>query len=383
MSVFRKYLILTPYFPTENNHVGSYIYDQAKAVEKLSKFDVEVIKLVGPFSKEEDYFLDGLKVHIFKVIDIPFFILPGFFNTLNSNRICSFISERFLSIDLAIVHAHVCYPSVFLANALSSRYDIKTIIQHHGIDALQLLNGRFPIITKIQNSILRRVFIKQLNNIDLNVSVSKLVEKKLHSYEEYSPISEYVLYNGVDKEKFYPFKEKPSETYSIGCVANFWPIKDHINLIKAVESIIADGVEDISLRLIGKGETLEKCVNYVRKNNLGRYVSFEKERAHTKLNQFYNELNLLVLPSYYEALGCVLLEAWATNTPVISIDNQGFSEILPENELENLLASKQDSQSLKEKIMGEYEKKRVLVFDERYYITNTISEFLKQPIFNL
>ncbi|MEE2700031.1 MAG: glycosyltransferase family 4 protein [Bacteroidota bacterium] len=380
MSVAKKYLIVTPYFPTAISHLGIYIYDQAKTIQSLSNYDIEVVKVVGVASTEKDYTFNGIKVHIFKVIDFPFFILPGIFNIVNSKRICSFVRRRFCAQDLAIVHSHVCYPSAYLANALSKKFNIRTIAQHHGIDALQLLNGRVSIISKLQQSLLKNQSIKQLNGIDVNVSVSKLVEQGLHAYKAYNPSSEYVLYNGVDKEKFYPIENRPSDTFNIGCVANFWPIKDHISLIKAVEQMVEEGVKDVRLRLIGKGETLNSCYNYVSENNLEQYVSFEKEIDHEQLNQFYNELNVFVLPSYYEALGCVLLEAWATNTPIISIKMQGIAEVLPENELGNLLANQQDPSSLKAKIMAEYQKRRELIFDDKYDIKNTISMFLNSQI---
>jgi glycosyltransferase involved in cell wall biosynthesis len=98
---------------------------------------------------------------------------------------------------------------------------------------------------------------------------------------------------------------------------------------------------------------------------------------HENLNNFYNELDLFVLPSYYEALGCVYLEAWAANIPVISVEGQGFSELVSENEMENLIAKKQSPESLKDRIFEEYKKRRIYVFNEKYDIRNTISEFVK------
>ena len=36
----KKYIIVTPYFPSESSHVGSYIYDQAKIIDSSEYFDV-------------------------------------------------------------------------------------------------------------------------------------------------------------------------------------------------------------------------------------------------------------------------------------------------------------------------------------------------------
>jgi len=80
----KTYLIITPYFPSEFSHVGSYVYDQAKAIKDTGHFVVKVIKIVSLFSKEKDYKFNDISVEVFRTIDFPFFILPGLFNWFNS-----------------------------------------------------------------------------------------------------------------------------------------------------------------------------------------------------------------------------------------------------------------------------------------------------------
>jgi len=377
-----KYIIISPFFPTNEGHVGSYVYDQAKTLSDITNYDVRVIKVVSMFSNEKDYTFKGIDVKIFKVLDIPFFIFPGVFDFINNSRIKRFFrSNNFLS-NLDVIHAHVCYPAAYLANAIESIVNVKTIAQHHGIDALQLLNGRFSLLTKIQNRFLKGRSLKQLNKIGLSVSVSKRVMKTLHEHKKYQPKDEYILYNGVDRTKFYNTNTlKNNEIYRIGCIANFWKIKDHINLIKAIKLIILDGINNIELKLIGVGETLDLCKQFVIDHNLSSYIIFEKERPHTLINDFYNELDLFILPSYYEASACVLMEAWATDTPILSIKEQGIAELIPVNEKNNLLADKKSPESLKEKIIGEYNRKRSYPFNDNYNIKNTIKQFINYSFF--
>jgi glycosyltransferase involved in cell wall biosynthesis len=359
------------------------VYDQAKTINNTQEYNVLIIKVVSFFSKERDYTFKEFDVMVFKVFDLPFFVLPGIFNWLNSIRFRNFFQSNKLLGFLSVIHSHVSYPSAYLTNAVSLISKAKTIIQHHGIDSLQVFNGRFKLITRAQKSFIKKRSILQLNKIGLNVYVSKRVRNELHSYNTYNPKSEYVLYNGVDRTKFYnKGKQKNSDIYKIGCIANFWPIKDQISLIKAVHLLVEKGINDIRLHLIGSGETLDSCKEYVRSNILESYVYFNDEMSHHKLNDFYNSLDLFVLPSYYEALGCVFLEAWATDLPIISARNQGISELIPENELNNLLSKERSPESLKEKILGEYKKKRAYKFDNKYDIKNTISEFLKLSFFD-
>ena len=378
----KQYIIISPFFPNDNNHAGSYVYDQAKTLIDITNYDIKVIKVVSIFSNEKDYLFRGIKVKIFRVFDLPFFIFPGIFNFINSFRIKQFFNKHNYLKNLDVIHAHVCYPSAYLANAVSSIVKVKTIAQHHGIDALQLLNGRLSFLTKLQKETLKNRSLNQLNKIGLSLSVSNRVRLALHSYSNYEPKNEFILYNGVDRDKFYNTNfVKTHDKYLVGSIANFWPIKDHISLIKAIELLVLDGITDIQLKLIGTGETLQFCKNYVKNHNLSKFVFFEKERSHDLINSFYNEIDLFILSSYYEASACVLMEAWATETPILSIKNQGISELIPEYEIDNLLADEKSPISLKEKILGEYHRKRSYPFDEKYDIKNTIKEFMNYSFF--
>ena len=75
------------------------------------------------------------------------------------------------------------------------------------------------------------------------------------------------------------------------------------------------------------------------------------------------------------------MEAWATDIPILSIKEQGIAELIPVNESDNLLADQQSPESLKEKIIGEYNRKRSYPFNEKYDIKNTISAFLNHSFF--
>ena len=364
------YLVITPFFPSNESFVGSYVYDQIAEIKNQSNFSIEIVKVVSYFSSESDYEFNGFKVNIFKTFDFPYFIYPGLFNSCNKRRFSRFLKKKNIT-NISFSHSHVSYPASYLVEDLTCT----KIVQHHGLDVLQLLNGRSNLIKKLQRNYLIKRTIRQLNKSDLNIGVSELVLDQLRKYPTYSPKDDLVLYNGVGISKFYPIELEKNKIFTIGCVANFWEIKDQITLIKAVEILSLKG-EKILLRLIGSGPKLDECCNYVKEHNLESIISFESEKEHSALNIFYNEIDLFVLPSYYEALGCVYLESWATNTPFIGIEGQGIAELIPEHEKGNLLAIKQSVDSLKEKILGEYNRRRSYPFVSKYDIKSTIKEFV-------
>ena len=368
------FLVITPFFPSNNSFVGSYVFDQVNEIRNQTNFNIEVIKVVSTFSSEKNYEFKGFRVHIFKLFDIPFFIVPGIFNRLNKVRFNNFLNEKNIE-KIQYSHAHVSYPAAYLVEDLNC----KKMVQHHGLDVLQLLNGRNNLIKKIQYNYLIRNTIKQLNKADLNIGVSKLVLQKLSEFCTYNPKEEYVLYNGVDTSKFYPKKIDENNIFTIGCVANFWEIKDQITLIKSVQLLKEQGKE-ILLRLIGTGPTLQMCKNFVSGNNLSENIVFEKEIKHEELNLFFNEIDVFILPSYYEALGCVYMESWATNTPFIAVKGQGITELIPSELKEKLVIGKSDVNQLIEKIDFLMKNPMILNFNQKYNIVNTISEFLKNKI---
>ncbi len=370
------YLVVTPFFPSNKCHIGSYIFDQLNEIKKQSNFDIKLVKIVSLFSNEKDYYFKNFQVKIFKIIDFPFFILPGFFNSINKSRFSYFLKKKNIE-NIKFSHSHVSYPSSYLVEDL----ECCKIIQHHGLDVLQLTNGRMEFFRYIQKGFLIRNTIKYLNNADINIGVSNLVLQQLRNYKTYNPSNEFVLFNGVDRSKFFKKEIKNNDIFTIGCIANFWKIKDHITLIKSIQSILENGIK-IKLRLIGSGPTLKSCKKYVNENNLSKYIIFENEIAHEKLNDFYNSIDLFVLPSYFEALGCVYLESWATNTPFIAVEGQGISELIIDEDRNKILAQVQSIESLKEKILIAFNNRKSYPFNKKYDIKNTILNFLSLSIFN-
>lgn len=49
------YIVITPFFPNKESFRGSFIYDQVKAIERNSNYQVLVFKPKPINSKEKDY----------------------------------------------------------------------------------------------------------------------------------------------------------------------------------------------------------------------------------------------------------------------------------------------------------------------------------------
>ena len=92
----KLYIVLTPFFPSKNSHVGSYIFDQVQALNKYSDFEIKVIKTVSIFSFETDYIYNNIQVHIFHhgctVPKGPFFLQEHYLRSPASS--CSSLNDK-------------------------------------------------------------------------------------------------------------------------------------------------------------------------------------------------------------------------------------------------------------------------------------------------
>jgi glycosyltransferase involved in cell wall biosynthesis len=363
------YLVLTPFFPTEDSFRGPYIFDQVEAIERSGDYDVIVIKFISFYQKKsvKEYVYQGVRVYNFKVLDAPSFVLPGLFKFINLYRLERYI-KNIINIDLSkveIIHAHGAYPTGALAVDLGKRFSIKSFVQHHGLGVMQLGNGKLlkGKLKKLNNKFIKNRFLKTVNNATLNIGVSHKVIKELKKVEGFSSPHTYVLHNGVNVTKFYK-KNTPKKTsdFTIGCIGNFWTLKDQMLLLKALDILIKNG-KNLRVQFIGSGATLQSCKEYVIKQKLENYVKFLSEVDHTQLNSFYNNLDIFVLPSYYEAFGCVYAEALQIGIPIIAVRGQGIEDIIKTEDKERFLIDKGSYQELAIKIISMMEQAVEIKYD--------------------
>ncbi len=107
-----NYICITPYYPSNDSFYGNYIHDQIKALVELSDFNIIVIKLNTPWRGivRPFYYFEGIKVHNYQYLDLPFWIFPGLFNSLNKYLFCRFIKKLVPNLnEKDIIHAHVIH----------------------------------------------------------------------------------------------------------------------------------------------------------------------------------------------------------------------------------------------------------------------------------
>lgn len=397
----RMYLVITPFFPTSDSFRGAFIYDQVKAIKRTGLYDQIVImrpRLL--WQRMEDYEYDGFKVHYFPTVMLPSNLLMGLFEKINTRLFLSSVGKIGINIeDVAVAHAHVSMNGSYALAIKKKNPRIKTLLQHHDPDPYSInLSKRFAECgwnTRLNSRYLQKIFEK----IDLHICVSNKVKhnllafpkageeevypRYLHLLEQVKGLENvklkdtYVLYNGVDTQIFYPTEKKQeADKFAIGCIANFLEWKDQLTLLRAIKRLVEQGTKNFEVVLIGTGPKLQDCQEFVSKNNLTNVVTFRQEMKHEKLRDFYQSLNLFVLPSYFEGFGCVFTEAYACGVPFMSCYHQGISEIVEEPE--KWLVEKGDDEQLAKLIINYMDSRCSQKLGSFFDIDVLIFEFLKE-----
>lgn len=365
------YLVVTAFFPTPTCFRGSYVYDQVKAIMNDGRFRVVVVMPHTWIYKDGDYDYDGIHVYRPTSYDLPTNAWPGatdWFNLHSFDAMLKRVGIRYE--DIAVVHAHVTSNAIYANYVKDHNPKVKTVLQHHGYDVLSLENGRFANMSWHKKRCID-YGTKLCNEIDLHLGVSHEILKYLEAYKGIRVKDKYVLYNGVDKTKFYRIPDSTSSSttsnnikpFTIGCVANFWKLKDQITLIKAFEVLVNAGLRGMRVVFIGTGVMRESCEKYVKEHNLGDYFEFRDEVEHRQLNAFYNTIDLFVLPSYWDSFGCVYVEAYACGVPFMTAKGTGVTELIQESDFDKWVIEPHDYKQLAENI------KRVMTLTQTQTLT--------------
>lgn len=400
------YLVVTPFFPAPWNWRGAYVLDQVKAIKRHSNYEIVVIREIRHKTESDYYEIDGIKVHLFKSVQMPSYILNGLPNGINSFLFLRFLKKTGIDVSsVAVVHAHTASYACFATAVKRVNPKVKSLVQYHDRDPYQILYGRF---SGVKMNALFRVwkFIHEFKYLDAHICISEIVRDNLLNfpdaaeYEHYQPyldrlkqvkcfsrpkdVKAIVLYNGVDCSLFKP-ADKNSINHNthtlnhfrIGCIANFLPLKGQMTLIKAVEIIVKNkSIPKLKVMFVGSGMLMDDCKSYISEHNLGEYFMFLKEVEHGELSNFYRSLDLFVLPTMYEGFGCVFTEAAACGVPFMICEHQGASEYISSEEADRWLIHPNDYEQLADMIVRQYVERATQKLTKPYDIDTLIKEYL-------
>ena len=318
-------LTLTPFFPHFGDDAwGCFIAEPLRLMPRLGINST--VLAVLPFHREfgrAPTFADG-------ACAVRYLAIPGnpglsssgaFLYAQLRPRVRRLHRER--PIDL--IHAHVALPCGQAAAMLAGDLGIPFVVSVHGLDVFATnqvrgLSGGWCAQAS------RRVY----RSASAIICVSDKVRQQVAGGMDAMGLDCRVVYNGADPRLFSPIPESANREVILS-VGNLDPIKGHELVVRAVH-VLKSAHPSLQYEIIGTGPEMPRLRALARDLGIADSVVFLGRQNRREVARRMQQCSAFVLPSRYEAIGCVYLEAMSCGKPAIGCHEQGISEIIGHGE---------------------------------------------------
>ena len=313
-----KILFIPAWYPSKQNSVaGIFIKEHAKSVslynEVIVLYSEGIDYSIKNFFEIEDNIEDGirtLRLHYRKspISKTTYFvylwsIFWGFRKLLHEGW------------KPDIIHAHVFSAGV-PAVIIGKIYKIPVVITEHYTSFSRHTLGKF--------NILKARFA--MNRAKIILPVSGDLEKAIKSYGIKNKFE--IVPNVVNTEMFYPSLQKTNNKIKkMLFVALLSPQKGVSYLLQALAQL-KQKRQDFVLDIVGDGPNRKEYEKLSKELSLEGIVKFHGLKTKLEIAEFMRNSDFFVLPSLWENLPCVLVEALTSGLPIIASNVGGISEIV-------------------------------------------------------
>lgn len=300
-------------FPPHVGGVGVHIHTLSK---RLVEMGHEVYVITYPHKDIRD--IDGIHVIGTRGLNIPG--VRGLMFKTNAKKALENLIE---TEDIDIIHGHYLFPAGAAAVEVGKKHGIRTYVTAHGSDMFELYKNQ---------AFMRSSIRKVLQHADGVFAVSNALKHEIIATGVTGIADKTrISWNAVDINKFSNTKDNSFKEENrlddkpiVLFVGNLIKRKNVDSLLEAKK--IANS--DYYLVIVGDGSQFKKLSKKVEDDNI-RDVIFTGSR--NDVEHIIPSCDVLVLPSFSESFGLVLIEALACGKPVIGSDVGGITEIINEN----------------------------------------------------
>ncbi|WP_428737638.1 glycosyltransferase [Sulfurimonas sp.] len=323
------------------------VYDLSRTLNK-NDYDLYVIGLSKRDELLESFVKSGIKTEILYKDNS----LKDFFSML-------FFFNRFIKTHkVDIIHAHMVHSLIVSSILKIFHPKLKIIFTSHNV----------VIGSKYMELLI--YLLKPLRNMD--IVFSKEIIKYFYK-------SNYKLIpNGIDLKKFYPHGEKESE-FTFISVGRLEDVKNHKFIIEIAKQLV--GEYNFQIQIVGNGYLFNDLNNLIQKYNLKNVVKLLGTRD--DIPELLSKAHCLIMPSLWEGLPIAILEAGASQIPIVATNVGSIPSLLNTQNsyvcdikdfqanmiqvLENYEMAKNKSQILYEKISQFYSLESVVKQHDEIY----------------
>jgi glycosyltransferase involved in cell wall biosynthesis len=303
-------------------------------MREMAKKEYNQGVLAGISSKDSDIITEMQETNFYPVLfdtkELPFSV-PGMSDVMpyNSTRYIDMDGEMYLKwknsfkkvLDGAVEEFE---PDIFivhhlwlLASLIKQWYpDIPMIGICHGTDLRQMNKTK-----KFTDEVL-----KGCKNIEKIFALNKFQKEKIqriYGIKKENIVTTGSAYNG---DVFYPNHHlKDKESLKLVYVGKLSYAKGVMPLLEAYDDIDI-GKKQIDLTIVGSGRGREAEAIKEKAEKIGKKVIFTGMVSQEELGEILRDCDIFILPSFYEGLPLVLIEALACGLRVVTTDLPGVKD---------------------------------------------------------
>lgn len=204
--------------------------------------------------------------------------------------------------------------------------------------------------------ILDALILKRFNHI---IAVSKPILKELHKLG-FKKNKTSIIANGVNCERF-KLKQNnkidpnlkqslniPETNLVLGMISSLTVEKGHIYALEAFKQCLEQTTQPLTLLIIGDGSDKDSIKNKVKELQLTEHVIFTGTRK--DIPEIFSIMDIYLLTSLNEGLPISLLEAMASQLPIIST-NVGDINTVIKNEINGFLVESKDILNIRNSLL--------------------------------
>jgi glycosyltransferase involved in cell wall biosynthesis len=167
-----------------------------------------------------------------------------------------------------------------------------------------------------------------INQADAGVTISKFL-RELFRQRGVKTEPFPVIPPGVDRDLFHPPRSvSTTESKTVLFIGRMVRSKGIFDLIDAFDLLLDLVDSPVELTFVGDGTDRKEAIEVVKDKRLEEYVSFYGHVNHSEVADFVRQSDVVVLPSWYEALGNTVVEAQSCEVPVVGCRVGGIPELL-------------------------------------------------------
>jgi glycosyltransferase involved in cell wall biosynthesis len=173
---------------------------------------------------------------------------------------------------------------------------------------------------------------KKIEHADAIVAISDFTRSQLMAVvDERQWQKLHVVRCGIDPAAYDDIGDPPAGRPRVVCVGRLFPEKGQSVLLHAFARLTERGV-DAELELVGYGPSEDGLRALAEELGLADRVTFAGAVGQDKIADHYRAASVFCLPSFYEGIPVVLMEAMASRRPVIATAVAGVRELVRDGE---------------------------------------------------